>query len=227
MEPINSPNSPTRPRIRVVVVDDHRVVAEGLVALLTAEDDLAVVGTATSVAEALALVDQTRPDVVLLDYRLPDGDGISATLEIRRRAPETKVVMVSAVGHGELLARAIDAGCAGFLAKERSGDELLAAVRAAQRGDAFLPAALLADLIGRPRPGGAGSRLTARELEVLSLLAAGLSTAAVTERLGRSEHTVRNHVRNILGKLGAHSKLEAVAIAAREGLISLESRAEA
>ena len=190
-------------------------------ALLTAEPDVVVAGYATTVAAALELVARERPDVVVLDYRLPDGDGIAATIEIRRRFPETKVILISAAADGGLLARAIDAGCAGFLPKERSRAELIAAVRAAQQGDAFVPTALLADLLGGSRGASPEGRLTARELEVLALLAQGLSTATITERLGRSEHTVRNHVRNILGKLGAHSKLEAVTIAARDGLISL------
>lgn len=210
--------------IRVVVVDDHAMVAEGLSVLLDEEPDLEIVGTAASVAETMDLVERSHPDVVLIDYRLPDGDGATATAEIVTRWPSTKVVMLSAAGGGELLARALEAGCAGFLAKERCGQEVAAAVRAAQRGESLIPTAALTGLLERLRRSGqgGGNELSARELEVLRLLATGKSTEAISDRLFLSGHTVRNHVRNILSKLGAHSKLEAVAIAARDGLVSLD-----
>ncbi|MCU1492000.1 MAG: two component transcriptional regulator, LuxR family protein [Acidimicrobiaceae bacterium] len=211
--------------ITVTVVDDHAMVAEGLSALLDEHDDLEVVGTAGGVADAYCLIEERQPDVVVIDYRLPDGDGASATVEIVRRWPGTKVVMLSAEGGDELLALAIRAGCFGFLPKERAGAELATAVRAAQRGEFFVPTDVLAGLLERLRPapdsGAVTSQLTNRELQVLKLVAEGRSTDAIRTELGLSEHTVRNHVRAILAKLGAHSKLEAVAIAAREGIVSL------
>lgn len=212
--------------IRVAVVDDHAMVAEGLAMLLGGQEDLDVVGTAASVREGLELVERTRPHVVLLDYRLPDGDGASATSEILRRWPGTKVVMLSAAGSDELLARAIEAGCSGFLPKDRGADEVATAVRAAWRGESLIPTAVLAGLLGRLRRStqGRAGELTPRELEVLRLLAKGMSTEGITSALFLSGHTVRNHVRNILNKLGAHSKLEAVALAARDGLVSLDER---
>jgi DNA-binding NarL/FixJ family response regulator len=210
--------------IRVAVVDDHAMVAEGLSSLLAEEPDLEVVGTAPSVAEAMDLIEQSRPDVVLIDYRLPDGDGASAAAEILRRWPATRVILLSASGGEELLARALEAGCSGFLAKDRSGEEVAAAVRAAYRGESLIPTEALTGLLDRlRRPSGRpGGELSARELEVLRLLARGTSTEAISEQLFLSEHTVRNHVRNILSKLGAHSKLEAVSIAARDGIVSLD-----
>lgn len=214
-------------RVRVVVVDDHAMVVQGLSALLDEEDDLVVVGTAAGAREALSVVGETRPDVVLLDYRLPDGDGAVVATEILQRWPDTKVVMLSAAGGDELLARAVVAGCSACLPKERSASELVRAVRAAHRGESLISTAALAGLLDRlrraPRHGDSND-LTARELEVLGMLAKGMSTEQLRVALGLSGHTVRNHVRNILAKLGAHSKLEAVGIAARAGIVSLRER---
>ncbi|HXZ82271.1 MAG TPA: response regulator transcription factor [Acidimicrobiales bacterium] len=213
-------------RIRVGIVDDHAMVAEGLGVLLREERDLEIVGIAATVAEAIELVERRRPHVLLLDYRLPDGDGATAATEILRRWPSTKVVMLSAAGGDELLARSIEAGCSGFLPKDRSGHEVVSAVRAAYRGESLIPTAVLSGLLDRLRraPQGKAGDLTQREFEVLRLLAKGMSTEGISSLLFLSEHTVRNHVRNILAKLGAHSKLEAVAVAARDGIISLEDR---
>lgn len=210
--------------IAVAVVDDHQMVAEGLASLLASEVDLDVVGTAANVAATMALVEARRPDVLLLDYRLPDGDGVIAASEVLRRWPDTKVVMISALRDEDLLRRALAIGCSGFVPKDRGRTEIVAAVRAARRGETFVPKAMISALFGRLRPneGGARNELTKREREVLGLLAKGRSTAVMSKELHLSEHTVRNHVRNILAKLGAHSKLEAVALAAREGLVTLE-----
>ncbi len=213
--------------VRVGVVDDHAMVADGLRTLLSDETDIDVVGTAASVSEALDLVDLFHPDVLLLDYRLPDGDGASAAEEVLRRSPSTRVVMLSAAGGDELLARSIEAGCSGFLPKDRTGDEVVQAVRAAARGESLVPTDVLVGLVDRLKraPKGKHGDLTPRELEILGMLAKGMSTEGISSALFLSEHTVRNHVRNILGKLGAHSKLEAVAVAARDGIISWQRQA--
>jgi DNA-binding NarL/FixJ family response regulator len=226
---VNQPSSNEAPRrVRVVVVDDHAMVAQGLAALLEQQDDLTVVGIALGARQSLSVVGETRPDVVRVDYRLPDGDGASVAAEILRRWPETRVVMLSAGGSetDDLLARAVEAGCSGFLAKERSAAEVVSAVRAAARGESLIPTAALAGLLGRLRrsPKHGTGDLTARELEVLRMLAKGMSTQQIRQELYLSEHTVRNHVRNILAKLGAHSKLEAVALAARKGIVTLAER---
>jgi DNA-binding NarL/FixJ family response regulator len=221
-EPGATPAGPTT--IRVVIIDDHAMVAEGLSALLSEEPDLEVAGTASTVADAMSLLARTEPDVVLVDYRLPDGDGATASEQILKRWPSTKVIMMSAGAGSELLERALQAGCAGLLAKDRSGAEVQAAVRAAYRGESLIATDELTGLLGRLRRPGSrpAGRLSARELEVLRLLARGRSTDAISSQLFLSEHTVRNHVRNILTKLGAHSKLEAVSIAARDGIVSLD-----
>jgi DNA-binding NarL/FixJ family response regulator len=209
--------------ISVLIVDDHQMVRDGLKAWLEEESDVAVVGAVGTIGKALELAADIRPDVVLMDFHLPDGDGIEATIGIIAAAPQASVIMMSGSVTDDLLSRAISAGCCGFLAKERGSTDLVNAVRSAAKGETLLPREVLAALVGRmrnptPKP---EHGLTKRELEVLHLLAQGLSTSAICERLFLSEHTTRNHVRNILMKLGAHSKLEAVATATREGLLHL------
>lgn len=206
---------------RVLIVDDHEMVAEGLSEVLATEDDIEVVGRAGTVRDAERMASQLAPDVVVMDYRLPDGDGLTATAAIRDQAPDTAVVMVTASDHDTVVAAAIEAGCSGFVAKDRAAQDVVHAVRAAARGEAGFPAAVLGRLLGRgqagPRDRGA---LTQRELEVLQLLADGLSTRAIADRFVLSVSTVRNHVQNILTKLDAHSKLEAVSVAMRQGIVS-------
>ena len=210
--------------ITVAVVDDHAMVAEMLATVLAAEVDLKFVGWAASSADALVLVERERPQVVLLDYRLPDSDGIAVVKKILLMAPDAHVVMLSGSGESDLLARAVEAGCVGLLSKDRPIQAVIAAVRAAARGELVLQSDQFASLLGRLRnPISQNSQwLTARELEVLQLLAKGRSTDAIARELFISINTVRNHVSNILNKLGAHSKLEAVAIAARDKLIILD-----
>lgn len=206
--------------IRVLIVDDHEMVAQGLSEVLAAEEDIDVVGRAGTVRDAERMAAQLSPDVVVMDYRLPDGDGLTATASIRERDPDTAVVMVTASDHDTVVAAAVQAGCAGFVTKDRAAKDVVAAVRTAARGEAGFPAAVLARLVtrGQPaaRPKGA---LTPRELEVLQLLADGLSTRAIADRLTLSMSTVRNHAQNILSKLDAHSKLEAVSVAMRQGIV--------
>jgi DNA-binding NarL/FixJ family response regulator len=209
--------------VRIVIVDDHEMVAEGFARIVEAEDDLELAGIASSVEEALTLVGSVRPDVVLMDFNLPDGDGVTATERIIEGWPGTRVVLLSGSGGNELLARAIAAGCSGLLAKDRPARDIVAAVRAAARGESVVRPDELAGLLDRLRnPTIDPQALTARELEVLRLLAKGRSTDAIASELYVSPHTVRNHVSNILAKLGAHSKLEAVAIATRDGTIAIQ-----
>jgi len=211
--------------ISVAIVEDHVMVGEGLVAALESDPDLTVVGVGNTLAEGVALVRAHRPDVVLMDYRLPDGDGASGAAAVKEVSPDTQVVMLSALGSEEVLVRAIEAGCSGFLHKTNPIAGVRAAVRRAHAGEVLFRADVLAKVVGglRRRPAGSGPDLTGREVEVLRLLSGGASTAQVGERLVVSTHTVRNHVRNILVKLGAHSKLEAFAIAARDGIIDLDA----
>jgi DNA-binding NarL/FixJ family response regulator len=212
----------TRP-IRVVLVDDHEMVAAGLAAALGDEPDIEVVGVAMTLATAEEVVGFTKPDVVVMDYGLPDGDGAEGTRRVRRLSPATNVVMLTATTDDHALADALGAGCCGFISKGGPLADLIHAVKAAANGDAAFPADVVAMLaqLGTQSPAAIGAGLSIRELEVLRALGEGRSTAAIALTLGLSEHTVRNHVSSILTKLDAHTKLQAVVIAARAGLIDV------
>jgi DNA-binding NarL/FixJ family response regulator len=206
---------------QVLIVDDHVMVAEGIAAFLEAQPDMEVVGVAGSGAEALLLVDRFHPDVVIMDFQLPDGDGGDVTRQIKKVQPSTAVIMLTGAGAGQALAKAISAGCAGFLMKGYQIRELAQAVRSVLRGELVIHAGMLDEALPLLLEAqNAPFNLTAREIEVLGELAAGTSTEALAESLVISRHTVRNYITNILTKLGAHSRLEAVAIAIREGVIA-------
>lgn len=208
-------------RIKVLVVDDHKMVADGLAEILQRESDFEVIPPAGTVAEATASTRQHLPDVVLMDFRLPDGDGIEATGIIKSERPQTKVVMLTASTDDSVLVSAIEAGCSGFITKDRASQDVVTAVRAAHAGEALISPDMLARVLPKLRRDrrGIGTNLTARELEVLQLLAEGISGSSIAERLFISPKTARNHIQNILMKLNAHSRLEAVATATREGII--------
>jgi two-component system response regulator DevR len=207
--------------IRVLVVDDHEMFLERIARVLANESDIEVVATAATMADAVRQAVDTQPDVAIVDYGLPDGDGAEAATAIRGVSAETKVLIVTGNTDERALIAAIDAGCSGFVTKDKAVRELVDAVRMANAGEAYIAPQMLASLL--PRFGRThrriGSDLTRRELDVLELMAAGLSNQAIGDRLFVSVHTIRNHVQNILYKLSAHSKLEAVAIATREGLL--------
>jgi DNA-binding NarL/FixJ family response regulator len=205
-----------------VIVDDHRMVAEGLARVISDEDDIELAGVAGTVADALALVDRETPHVVLMDFHLPDGDGAEATEKILQRWPQMKVLLLSGSGTDDLLARSIEAGCSGFLDKTRPTGDIVAGIRAADRGESVVRVEELAGLLAKLSAVRNDDHLTTRELEVLRLLARSHSTEAMAKELFLSLHTVRNHVQNILTKMGAHSKLEAVAIAVRDGILRLD-----
>ena len=207
--------------IRVLVVDDHQIVASSIALALDAEDDLRCVGTAGTLEKARAMIRSTAPDVLLLDHRLPDGDGVAALPELLALRQGLRVVMVTASAADQVLVDAIEAGAAGFLSKSRSLDELTSAVRSAAQGESVISPELLARLLPRMRRGATAptTELTQREREVLALVAEGLSNQAIADQLVVSVHTVRNHVANLSAKLGAHSKLEALSIAIRAGIL--------
>jgi DNA-binding NarL/FixJ family response regulator len=207
--------------IRVLIVDDHEVLASSLAKTLDTEPDLLSVGVAGSLKQAAELIRTTAPDVLLLDHRLPDGDGVAAIGRLRELRPSMAVIVLTASPSEHLMVAAVEAGVSGFLSKTRSLAEVTSAVRAAAVGEAVISPEMLARLL--PRLGGTGrvgaATLTEREREILGLIAQGLSNAAIADRLVVSVNTVRNHVANLLAKLGARSKLEALSIAIREGLL--------
>lgn len=208
-------------QITVLVVDDHQMFSQGLVRILEEQSDISVVGTAESVQGSVAAARMHKPDVVLMDYELSDGHGVDAAAQIRKDLPDTRVVMLTAYTDDAILVAAIEAGCSGYVTKHKVIEEVVDAVRAAHAGEALISPAMLVRLLPKLRPNkrGVGSDLTERETEVLRLLAEGLSNQAIADKLVISVHTVRHHVQNVITKLQAHSKLEAVATAAREGLI--------
>jgi DNA-binding NarL/FixJ family response regulator len=207
--------------IRVLIIDDHEVLASSLALVLDAESDITAVGVATTLEQAHELIGSTRPDVLLLDHRMPDGDGVAAIPRLRAQRPSLGIVVLTASAADHVLLSAIENGASGFLSKTRSLDEVTAAVRAAAAGESVISPELLARLLPRFGRGKVHSpdELTEREREVLALVAEGLSNAAIAERLVVSVHTVRNHIASLSAKLGAHSKLEALSIAVRQGLL--------
>lgn len=207
--------------VSVLIIDDHRLFAQALAQALAEEPAIAIAGTAGSLAEGLAAVRGGPVDVVLLDHRLPDGTGLDGIAAIRQIAPHAAVVMVTATEDDRVLLRAVEAGCAGFITKSGDLDDLQQAVLRAAAGEATISPALLTRLLGRLSrgPSTVGTELTGREREVLACIVAGRSNADIAERLSLSVNTVRNHVQSVLTKVGAHSKLEAAAIAVREGLV--------
>lgn len=208
--------------IRVLVVDDHEVLASSLAHVLDAEPDMVSVGIAGTLERAKAMIRTAAPDVLLLDHRLPDGEGVAAVGELRALRPGVRIVVLTASAADHVLVAAIEAGVSGFVSKTRSLGEVTNAVRAASTGEAVISPEMLARLLPRLQRGGgpAGhAALTDREREVLGYLADGLTNAAIAEQLVVSVHTVRNHIANLSAKLGAHSKLEALSIAVRQGLL--------
>ena len=208
--------------IRVLVVDDHEVLATSLAHVLDAEPDMVSVGVAGSIEKAKSMVQTTAPDVVLLDHRLPDGEGVAAVAELRALRPGVKVVVLTASAADHVLVAAIEAVVSGFVSKTRSLGEVTSAVRSASSGEAVISPEMLARLLPRLHRGGQSgghAALTEREREVLGYLADGLTNAAIADKLVVSVHTVRNHIANLSAKLGAHSKLEALSIAVRQGLL--------
>jgi DNA-binding NarL/FixJ family response regulator len=209
--------------IRIVIVDDHEVVALGLKALLSEEVDFDVVGTATTVAKAQAVVTEMEPHVVLVDYRLPDGSGIDVVSALRATPEPPGVVMVTAAADKRVLSQALDAGCLGFLSKNADHSDLVASVRAAAKGESHFTPDVVRHLSNVRRfEQFDADELSQRECEVLQLSATGKSPEEIAAELFLSLHTVRNHIRNSMTKLQAHSKLEAVVKAARLRIITLD-----
>lgn len=214
-----------RDHIRVLLVDDHQLLTDSLARLLAAEPDIEVIGVAGTVAAARSLA-RDRPDVVLMDYRLPDGTGADATRAIKARWPTARVVMLTAIADDETVLESIQAGADGYMTKDRAVDDVVATVRDAAAGETLLPRSVImgiAQRVAQARDRGAErptiEPLTARELDVLRCLAEGLTTPEVCERLSISRNTFRTHVQKIMSKLHVHSKLEAVTVALRYRII--------
>jgi two-component system response regulator DevR len=216
---------PAVPSVGVLIVDDHRMFAESLARLLSDEADITVLGVAGSGADALDMAAGLRPRVVLIDYQMPERNGVEIAAEIKGHDPGIMVVMLTASTDDRVLLAAIDAGCSGFLTKDRAAAEVADAVRAAALGEALITPAQLARLLPKlsRTQRAVGADLTDRERDLLGHLARGGTNKAIAAELHLSVNTVRNYVQSVLTKLGAHSKLEAVSTAVREGIIDYPS----
>jgi len=208
--------------IRVLVVDDHAVVRQGLRTFLELQDDIEVVGEAADGEQALSAVGEFAPDVVLMDLVMPRLDGVSAIERLRSLAPATRVIVLTSFLDEDKVLPAVRAGAAGYLLKDVQPAELVRAIRMADRGEALLHPAVAARVLRELAGDGVRAErhelLTARELEVLALLARGLANKVIAFELGCREKTVKTHVGNILGKLGLSDRTQAALYAVREGL---------
>jgi len=201
---------------RVLIVEDHQVVADGLSALINDQDDMTVVGTAGSVSDSILRATELMPDVVLMDFRLGDGTGADASMAIRQVRPETKLVFLTREDSDAARFAALEAGASAFLHKSRAASEVVDAIRVvAGGGTLFTPRTISALLNKRREAETQLERLTPREKEVLRLMAEGAASRDIASRLGISYTTVRTHIRSLGSKLGVHSKLEAI-VKARE-----------
>ncbi|MEM9036243.1 MAG: response regulator transcription factor [Actinomycetota bacterium] len=208
--------------ISVMIIDDHAVFAESLAAALNRQSDIEVVATSSGDDKVLDVTAEHQPDVILLDYRLPGQDGLRLASDLKTAAPETKLVVLTAIVDERVALDAVEAGCVGFITKDRGLEDVVRSIRSVHDGEVMVSPDMLALILPRLRDGDseAAPQLTRREHEVLELVAEGCSNQAIADRLTLSLHTVRNHVQNILRKLDAHSKLEAVAIATRQGILA-------
>jgi DNA-binding NarL/FixJ family response regulator len=213
--------------ISLAIIEDHRILVDSLGLMLRQEGDIEFLGSADSLAKGRDLLQQVSPDVLLLDVHLPDGDGLDLLPEIRKASPETQVVVLTSYTDEATLMRAIDSGVNGFVSKNSSFAELLSTIRLAAEGEIVMPTSLLMGLILRmPRDRNAAyreekgwERLTLREREILEQLARGIGGEGIAEQLHIAPLTVRTHIRNLMAKLGVHSRLEAVAFGLKHGLI--------
>jgi two-component system NarL family response regulator len=203
--------------IRVLIADDHVTVREGLAAIIGRQPDMAVVGEAANGAECVDRWLQCRPDVTLLDLRMPVLDGIAAIEAIRRDTPSALLIVLTTFGTDHDISRAIKAGAKAYMLKDAQREELLDCIRAVHAGETRIPPFLVAKLAAEV----SGEALTHRELDVLAMLARGRSNKSIALRLSISETTVKSHLRSIFNKLRVLSRTEAIAVASRRGLIQL------
>jgi DNA-binding NarL/FixJ family response regulator len=206
-----------KPNIRILIADDHTVVREGLVSLIKRKNDMSVVGESSNGREAVDLWKKHRPDITLLDLRMPELDGVGAIKEIRGIDSSAHIIVLTTFDGDEDIYRAIKAGAKGYLLKDTARDALMECIRKVHAGETCLPPALAAKLAERV----SGDALSAREIEVLQRIAAGKSNKEIGAELFISEGTVKTHIKSIFSKLDVVSRTEAVANATRRGLIQL------
>jgi DNA-binding NarL/FixJ family response regulator len=205
-------------RIRVLVADDHPIVRAGLTALLVQQPDLHLVGEAENGSQAVELYREHRPDVTLMDLRMPSMGGVDAIRAITAADPAARIVALTTYDGDADIRRALDAGAWGYLLKDMLLTEVIAAIRAVHRGERVIPNPVAARLAAYPER----SELTEREVEVLQLVARGLSNKEVARAIGRTDETVKIHLKNMFAKLGVTDRTEAVTVGLSRGLIHLD-----
>src|SRR5664279_6265689 len=203
-------------KIRILVAEDHLVARVGVTTIVNMQDDMTVVAEASNGNQAVEMFRQHLPDVTLLDRRMPGMGGVEAAITIRGEFPGARMVALTTYGGDEDIRRALAAGVQAYLTKDVLHDELLNAIRAVAAGQTYLPAAVAAVAAQSPRPD-----LSARELQVLELIVQGLANKQIAYALEIAEHTVKNHVKNILSKLGAQDRTQAATAAIQRGIIHL------
>lgn len=206
--------------IRVIIIDDHEIVRKGLRMTIQGEDDLELAGEGCNGQQAIELANSVRPDVILMDVRMPDVDGIQATQVIRKTHPDIAILMLSSFGDDPELFAALKAGASGYLLKDMGGDELVAAVRGAASGDPQLHPRIARRLMQKmPAPNDPFAELTPREEDVLRCLARGLSNKEIADELVVAETTIKGYVSTILSKLHISDRTQAALLAVRYGLV--------
>jgi DNA-binding NarL/FixJ family response regulator len=212
--------------IRLVVADDQELVREGVAAILDAEVDLSVVGTAADGAEAVGLIQTVKPDVALMDIRMPEVDGIEATRRLTTAGVATRILILTTFGADDYVLQALRAGASGFLLKDAPRASLLASVRAVAAGDAALDESVLRQLVAdhlnqpaTPLPSPALQRLTPREAQILVLVGRGNTNSEIARALFVSETTVKTHIARTLNKLGARDRIQLVVLAHQNGMV--------
>ena len=207
-------------KIRLVIVDDHPVVRDGLRGMLESQPDFEVVGEASDGEAAVRITNSLKPEIVLMDLRMPEMDGVTALREIKASNPQVQVLVLTTYDSDADILPAIEAGASGYLLKDSSREELYTAIRATARGETVLAPAVAARLVGRMRA-PAEEQLSSRELEVLQLVAEGDSNSEIASRLHISQATVKSHLIHIFGKLGVSDRTAAVTVALRRGILRL------
>jgi DNA-binding NarL/FixJ family response regulator len=213
--------------ISIVMIEDHHILVDSLSLMLRYEPDMEFLGSADSLEKGRRLLKETVPDVLLLDVGLPDGSGLDLIPEVNQISPETNIIVLTSLTDESTLMRVVDSGISGFVSKDSQLSELLLTIRKAADGEIVMPTSLLVGLLMRmPRDRGAAyqddkgwERLTVREQEVLELLASGKTGEEIAESLHIAPLTVRTHIRNLMAKMGVHSRLEAVTFGIKNGII--------
>jgi DNA-binding NarL/FixJ family response regulator len=204
-------------KIRILVADDHALIRMGLISLVNTESDMAVLAEAADGKQAVELFVKHNPDLVLMDLRMPINDGIEATIEIRKKSPGARVLMLTTFDGDEDIHRALQAGAQGYVLKGSTGENLIPALRALAAGQRWIPNEVATRLASRR----SFEELTPREVEVLRELAKGLANKEIADVLNISEHTTKGHLKNIIGKLRVADRTEAVTAALQRGIIHL------